>query len=240
MTNALDPVDALADLATPATSNGLIPVGAEPRIGSDDRNNHVVIDPSILYLGTPVLLISTLNADGSANLAPTSSSWFLDKTGVLGIGSRSHTIENLRRCGEVVLNFPSVDLVDAVDRLAGTTGSDPLPEYKQAMGFRSVKDKFALAGLTPQPSELVAPPRALEAPIQLEARVLDIHDVGDPDEHTTAVVVQVVRTHIAKNIQRPGHRHHVDPDRWRPLIMNFLEFYGLGEQVHPSHLAEIF
>lgn len=203
-------------------------------------NDHVVIDPSILYLGTPVLLISTLNTDGSANLAPISSSWLLGTTGVLGIGNRSHTIENLRRSSEAVLNFASIDLVDAVNRLAGTTGSDPVPDYKQAMGFRSVRDKFAMAGLTSQPSDLVAPPRVLEAQVQLEARVLDIQDVGDPDEHTAAVIVEVVRTHIAKAIRLPGHRHHVDPDRWRPLIMSFLEFYGLGEQVHPSHLAEIF
>ncbi|WP_198948810.1 hypothetical protein [Rubrivirga sp. SAORIC476] len=33
------------------------------------------LDPTILYLGTPVVLVSTRNADGSANLAPISSSW---------------------------------------------------------------------------------------------------------------------------------------------------------------------
>ena len=77
-------------------------------------DDHVVIDPSILYLGTPVLLISTSNVDGSANLAPISSSWFLGTVGVLGIGTLGHTIQNLRRTGEAVLNFPSVDLVDAV------------------------------------------------------------------------------------------------------------------------------
>lgn len=203
-------------------------------------DEHVVIDPSILYLGTPVLLISTNNADGSANLAPISSSWFLGSVGVVGIGTRSHTMENLRRDAEAVLNVPSVDLVDAVDRLAATTGSDPMPAYKQAMGFESVKDKFARAGLTTQASDMVGPPRVLEAPIQLEVRVLAVHEVGDPSEHSAAVSVQVVRTHIAQSIRKPGHRHHIDPDRWRPLIMSFLEFYGLGEPVHPSRLATVF
>ena len=108
------------------------------------------------------------------------------------------------------------------------------------MGFESVTDKFARAGLTPQPSDLVGPPRVLEAPIQLEVRVQDIRDVGDPSEHSAAVSVQVVRTHVAESVRKPGHRHHVDPDRWRPLIMNFLEFYGLGDRVHPSRLAEVF
>jgi flavin reductase (DIM6/NTAB) family NADH-FMN oxidoreductase RutF len=203
-------------------------------------SQHVVIDPSILYLGTPVLLVSTCNADGSANLAPISSSWFLGTVGVLGLSTRSHTIENLRRTGEAVLNYPSVDLVDAVDRLAATTGSSPLPAYKEAMGFESVGDKFGRAGLTQQASDLVGPPRVLEAAIQLEVRVLGIHDVGAPHEYSAAISVQVVRAHVADSIRKPGHRHHIDPDRWRPLIMNFLEFYGLGAQVHRSRLAEVF
>src|SRR5690606_31985144 len=110
---------------------------------------HVVIDPAILYFGTPVVLISTLNEDGSPNLAPMSSAWWLGRSCMLGLGARSHTPANLLRTGECVLNLPSVDLVAAVDRLARTTGSDPVPPHKVAMGYRHVRDKFAAAGLTP-------------------------------------------------------------------------------------------
>jgi len=39
------------------------------------RMTHMTIEPSILYFGTPIALLSTLNADGSANLAPMSSAW---------------------------------------------------------------------------------------------------------------------------------------------------------------------
>jgi len=46
---------------------------------------HTVITPKILYLGTPVVLISTMNQDGSVNLAPMSSAWWLGLTGVLGL-----------------------------------------------------------------------------------------------------------------------------------------------------------
>ncbi len=38
---------------------------------------HVTIEPSILYPGTPVVLISTQNEDGTANRAPMSSAWWL-------------------------------------------------------------------------------------------------------------------------------------------------------------------
>lgn len=37
-----------------------------------------------------------------------------------------------------------------------------------------------------------------------------------------------------------GHPDRVDPDRWRPLIMSFQKFYGLGaSQLHPSALSTI-
>ena len=201
---------------------------------------HRTIEPSILYLGTPVVLVSTRNADGSANLAPISSAWWLDRTAVIGMGARSHTVSNLLRERQCVLNLPSVDLVDAVDRLACTTGSDPVPAHKAAMGFHTVQDKFAHAGLTPAASEAVRPPRVFECPVQLEGKVASVREVGRPDDHLVAIEVCVVRTHVHESVLKPGHRHHVDPDAWRPLIMSFLEFYGLGPRVHPSRLAEVF
>ena len=34
---------------------------------------HVDVEPAIFYWGTPVVLVSTLNADGTTNIAPMSS-----------------------------------------------------------------------------------------------------------------------------------------------------------------------
>jgi hypothetical protein len=39
---------------------------------------HVRSQPGILYFGTPVVLISTINEDGSYNLAPMSSAFCSD------------------------------------------------------------------------------------------------------------------------------------------------------------------
>jgi len=33
--------------------------------------------------------------------------------------------------------------------------------------------------------------------------------------------------------------NHVDPERWRPLIVSFCQFCGLGDKVNYSTLAEI-
>jgi len=76
---------------------------------------HKVIDPAILYFGTPVVLVSTLNEDGSPNLAPMSSAWWLRYSCMLGFDASSKTPANLLRTGECVLNLASADMVDKVD-----------------------------------------------------------------------------------------------------------------------------
>ncbi len=197
-----------------------------------------MIEPKILYFGTPVVLISSLNEDGSSNLAPMSSAWWLGQSCMLGMGQRSKTAENLRRCPELVLNLPSADLVGAVDRLALTTGQPLMPEYKRRMGFRHEAHKFAHADLTATPADLVAPSRVAECPVQLEAIVETMRDFeGD---HALAIEARIVRVHVDEALLNPNKRHQIDPEKWRPLIMSFLEFYGLGESLHPSKLAEVF
>jgi len=108
---------------------------------------HVVAEPPILYLGTPVVLVSTVNEDGGHNLAPISSAFWLGWRGVLGIASASQTTRNLLRTGECVLNLPSVNEVGAVDHIARTTGVHPVSDFKQAMGYVYEPDKFGRAGM---------------------------------------------------------------------------------------------
>src|SRR5712692_3618590 len=79
---------------------------------------HKTIEPTILYFGTPVALISSLNLDGSPNLAPMSSAWWLGWSCMLGLGQMGQTSDNLIRTRECVINLPSEDLVTQVDRLA--------------------------------------------------------------------------------------------------------------------------
>src|SRR5436190_5844658 len=144
---------------------------------------HTTTNPAILYFGTPVVLISTVNEDGSFNVAPMSSAWWLGWRCMLGLSAASKTPQNMARTGECVLNLPSADQVDAVDRLARTTGSDPVPPAKRRRGYRHVKEKFGHAGLTPLCADTVAAPRVEECPVQLEATVSAFHAVGDDDPH---------------------------------------------------------
>jgi flavin reductase (DIM6/NTAB) family NADH-FMN oxidoreductase RutF len=204
---------------------------------------HVASEPAILYFGTPVVLISTTNEDGTANLAPMSSAFWLGWRCVLGLGASSKTAQNLRRTGECVLNLPSIREVAAVDRLAKLTGASPVPPVKAARGYTHEASKFAIARLTPVPSETVAPPRALECPIHLEAVVAAEHSLMEDTARPGALLVfevRVQRVHLHPEVLFAGETNRVDPARWRPLIMSFQKFYGLADgEVHPSRLGEI-
>ncbi len=204
---------------------------------------HRTVEPAILYFGTPVVLVSSLNEDGSPNVAPMSSAWWLGQNCMLGFGARSKTPANILRTGECVLNLASVAEVAHVDRLARTTGSDPVPPHKVAMGYRFERDKLGVGGLTAVPSDVVAPPRLLECPVQLEATLAGVHPIaaGEPDRagKLVALEVRIQRVHIEEDLLMAGHRDRIDPDKWRPLIMSFTQFFGLGQRVHESELAKI-
>jgi flavin reductase (DIM6/NTAB) family NADH-FMN oxidoreductase RutF len=204
---------------------------------------HTRIEPNILYFGTPVVLISTANDDGTPNLAPMSSAFWLGWRAMLGLSTRSQTARNMLGARECVLNLPSHALAPAVDRLALTTGADPVPPRKHERGYRYVADKFGRAGLTPVASETVRPPRAAECPVSMEAVVEAAHGMADDDEAQRGGLVvfevRITRVWAHEEIRLAGTDDHVDPDAWRPLIMSFQKLYGLGPQVHPSTLARI-
>ncbi len=199
---------------------------------------HKTIEPAIHYWGTSVLIISSLNEDGSANLAPMSSAWWLGWSCMLGLDASSQTLHNLRRQRECVLNLASVNEAAAVNRLALTSGSSPLPMHKQWLGYRHVADKFAQAGLSRQASEQVAPPRVQECQVQLEAEVVDVRPFGTQDPRlpipSAMVELRIVRAHVHASILQADHAERIDPQRWQPLMMKFRQLYGDGAQVVPE------
>ena len=199
---------------------------------------HKTIDPTILYFGTPVALISTLNLDGSPNLAPMSSAWWLGWTCMLGLGQMGQTSDNLIRTRECVINLPSEDMVTRVDRLALTTGKDPVPERKRDWGYQYEPDKFGIAGFTAMESESVAPPRVRECPVQMEGIVHEFRPFGK-NVRANVFEVHIAKLHVDEQLLvGDASRPHIDPARWRPLIMSFCRFFGLGGELHPSRLAD--
>jgi flavin reductase (DIM6/NTAB) family NADH-FMN oxidoreductase RutF len=189
------------------------------------------IEPKILYFGTPVALISSSNEDGTTNLAPISSFWALGWTMTLGLLDETKTAENLARHAECVVNVPSPTMWKMVEKLAPLTGKDPVPELK-AKQFRTEKDKFAAGGFTRRDSEIVKPSRAAECPIQMEAKVLSLHEMGGAKLRVLGggivAIVEIVRVHADESLLIDGS-DHIDPEKWSPLVYNFRHYFDLSD-----------
>lgn len=189
-------------------------------------DGHVSIHPSVLYVGTPVILVCTQNPDGSANLAPASSYWALGQMLVIGLEADGQSIANVLERPELTVNFPSPDHWRAVEALGDVTGRSPVPEAKAARYLHHA-DKFALAGLTAEPSEVVTPPRVAEFALQFEATVAR---ATKGIEAYYMVEAQVERVHAAPSLVVEG-TDHINPREWQPLIYTFRHYFALGREL---------
>lgn len=204
---------------------------------------HRLSEPSILYFGTPVVLITSANTDDTYNIAPISSIFWLGWRAIIGISTSSKTTENILRTRECVLNLPSIYQIDAVNRLALTTGSNPVPSGKLQKGYIHVKNKFSISQLTPMNSETVLPPRIKECPVQMEAIMESYHGIAKDDELQVGKIVtielRIKRVYIDELLLLEGCPNKVNPNKWSPVIMSFQQFYGLSNQLSNSKLSTI-
>lgn len=207
----------------------------------DDRSNNGnspkdeiefrTIEPKILYFGTPVALVSSLNEDGTTDLAPISSFWALGWTLILGLLTETKTAENFARHAECVVNLPSPAMWKNVEKLAPLTGKNPVPDLK-AKQFHYEPHKFEAADLTPMASEIVRPSRAKECPVHMEARVTALHSLKGEKLQMLggglAAEVEVMRVHVDDDFVL--EETYIDPAKWSPLIYNFRHYFKLAEQ----------
>lgn len=183
----------------------------------------------------PVILLNTLNKDGTVNISPMSSSRALGASIVLGIGPGSKALENVQRHPECVINVPGPELWEHVERLAPYTGRNPVPNFKKQMGFMYRKDKYELSGLTPAASMTVQPTRIAECPLQIEARVRHIR-ISDSALPFAVVETQAVHVHAHEEIII--EEHHINPNQWSPHISNFRRYFGLGSALGTTFNSE--
>ncbi|QSO49204.1 flavin reductase family protein [Alicyclobacillus mengziensis] len=194
-----------------------------------------IVHPKILYFGTPVVLLTTLNEDGTSNITPMSSAWALGNRIILGLGEGGHGLTNLRQHGECVVNMPDPSLWKKVEALAPFTGANPVPNHKKGV-FRHAKDKFAESGLTAIESHRVLPTRIAECPLQIEAKVVDIRTTG---EGTRFGIIEVEALMVHAYHRIVVDESHIDPVTWSPLIYNFRHYFGLGEELGKTFRAEV-
>ncbi|QFS42267.1 flavin reductase family protein [Burkholderia cepacia] len=189
----------------------------------------------VLYFGTPVALVSSLSPDGTANLSPISSYWALSDTLLIGLSNTGQCCRNLQRCKELVLNLPDASLWTNVEAIAAMSGAEAMPDAKRTMGYRFERDKFKCAGLTAKASECVAPMRAAECPIQIEAGVIRFHEIGKEADALIAVVVKALRIH--SELLTISDR--ISLDRRHPLYYVFRQYFSPGQHLWKNFRGQL-
>ncbi|NIE81106.1 flavin reductase family protein [Asaia sp. As-1742] len=182
-----------------------------------------------MYYGTPVALVCMQNSDGSDNLTPMSSSWSIRDFLVLGLGSASQAMENLRHRPRLTVNLPSAEMWESIERIAAFTGRNPVPDYKAAQ-FSYCRDKFEVAGLTRLTSTEGGPSRVAECPIQIEAVVNTMTDVSDDPEGFSVIIAKAIVLHAAVGIINETSSQ-INPAKWDPLVFSYGTYHGLGPEL---------
>ena len=175
------------------------------------RSHGLPHDPfKALVAPRPIGWISTLGKDGSVNLAP--YSFFnavcynpcivMFAASGLADDPMKHSWRNAEETGEFVCNIVSEELKDPMN-------------ITSAHVARGV-DEFKLAGLTPEPSVKVKPPRVKEAPAHLECKYLKtvVFESEQKFQSHGVVFGHVVGIHIKDEVIVNGL---VDVLKFRPV-----------------------
>jgi len=153
----------------------------------------------------PIAWVSSVDAEGVANLAP--FSYFMaitDDPPTIAFscspraGNRKDTLRNVEATGEFVVNVVDDDRAEQMNLSSG----DYPPEL----------DEFALTKLTPAPSVVVKAPRVAEAPISMECKVVRILPVGRA--HLT--LGEIVQWHVRDDVYDAA-TGRLDMHRLRPV-----------------------
>ena len=178
--------------------------------------------PTMFYYGFPVVLLTTTDKDGNADVTPISSTFTLGANAVIALVKLNKAYHNVTEVPEVVFNLPTEAMWEKVEAIAPYTAQNPVPPQKMGK-YTYTDDKFSIGGFTQLPSEKVRPPRIAECPIQAEAKV---RNVNDRDAYVL-VELEFVQVHAEDHLVMEGNK--INPLEWEPLIYNFKHYYGLGE-----------
>ena len=185
-------------------------------------NTHgLALDPfKALVAPRPIGWISTLGRNGVVNLAPYS---FFNAVSedphfvMFASGGRKDSQRNAEETGEFVCSLATYELREAMNKTSASVGPDV--------------DEMRLAGLTPAPSRLVAPPRVNESPVAFECRYWRTIALpgrnGGPSTHAI-VLGQVVGVHIADEVIVDGR---VDVTRVKPIARLGYGDYAVIDEV---------
>ncbi len=145
----------------------------------------------------PIAWVSTVSASGQPNLAPFSffncicvdppllafAPGRRTPRDVNSIhGEPKDTLHNIRETREFVVNVVTYDLWEPMNVTSG--------EYDRTV------NEFELAKVTPQPSQLVRPPRVGESPVSFECKLYQIVDFSTAPTSGSLVIGEIIAIHV--------------------------------------------
>lgn len=156
----------------------------------------------------PIAFVSTVSKEGTVNLAPFS---FFNvastnpPTVFISMGRNTETkpkdtLTNIEETGEFVVNVVIENIAAAMNSTAA--------EYPEDV------NEFDIAGLTQTPSQVIAPPRVLESPVNLECRLKQVIPIGNAGSESGLVLGEVILAHIRDDII-DGNR--IDQDKLKAV-----------------------
>ncbi len=173
-----------------------------------------------LVIPRPIAWISTVNEAGVNNCAPFSFFNVLCEEPPLVVtsfnvrsdGDTKHTLKNIQRTGEYVVN-----LVDEVNADAMHISSYEFPE---------AESEFEKAGLTPAPCAVVKHPRIAEAAASFECKVWKRMEVGPGRE---LVFGEILVVHAREGVIDPASKR-ISETAYNPIGRLFAARYCTTRQ----------
>ena len=163
----------------------------------DFKNNYKFLIGSIVP--RPIALVSTLNTDGSSNLAPFSFFTAVSAKPMIvafspfiksSNGERKDTLINIEREKECVINFVTEDIVNKVNLCSTELDRN--------------ESEFEFSKLTSIDSQIIKSKRVKESPIHFECKLRDIISYGEVPGCGSLVTVEVVKVHIKDELEHNG------------------------------------
>lgn len=173
-----------------------------------DRDTYKLMSGAIVP--RPIAWVSTIDSEGTPNLAPfsffnavcsTPPTLLFCSSVRRGSGTQKDTYHNIKATGEFVVNFTNKATAEAMN----ITAVEAAPEVNE----------FERAGLTPAPSKIVRAPYVKESPISFECKLNQIVTINDQPGGGNIIIGTVVYMHFADGVWKENN--YVDTLAYQPI-----------------------
>ena len=162
----------------------------------------------------PIAFVSTIDSKGNKNLSPFSFfNVFSIKPPILVFSpvrrvrnnTSKHTLDNLYQVKECVISLVTEQIAQQVSL--------------SSCDFDAETNEFEKAGFTEVKSDLVAPSRVKESPINFECKINDIINLGKEGGAGSLVICEILKIHITEKVLDKNNA--IDPFK-----LNIVSRYG--------------